>query len=929
MTLSKKVTRLLCITGAGEVDEETSYDKAVDSRRSSAPSTPVMGRNVSSISDPTAASDTNSTSRFSSFFSKKSFKNNPLKRTKSVTKLDRKRTSTLLRNEGVNHGGALRNSRSHESLLASIQGSVTPVPNVELCSHVPRNTLTPLGGQNNFTAPTIHAVDSSLLKGEHHKHCFELGSRLYSCSNREEKDKWVKYLVNARLPGEQKMDPSSLELRTKPRVENFLQVTVFEAKGIPNKKKYVAELNIGGKLRAETCTKQKLDMCFWGENFEFDHLPSIKETLIVSLYREVDKRKKRSLLGTVRIPLEAVTNTTPTPSESWYPLEPNNSTMGSNPPPMAIRIRTKFQSLEVFPMECYGDFFQYLKNDYSTLCELLEPSVSVKTKEEVATALVHIMQKQGLATEFVTELVMNDVQKIEDEQLTFRGNSVATKTMEAHMKLLGGQFYLQETLRGAIDLLLLNSDDCEVDPSKVSSQQTLLQHQLTLKKHVDLVWRRIRSSAAYFPAELRLVFGILRDRLRRRKELYYNLLSASIFLRFLCPAILSPSLFKLCQEYPAERVSRNLTLIAKTIQTLANFAQFGGKEHYMEFMNDFIEQEMQSMRDFLSEISSGPPMASARGLLFDDTLIDCPRHLAQLHVLLKDAFPAVSKSQATKTNVERLLQALNSVQFPKVKSVAPQTPPGGPMPVVARDLSTCDDYVMLSALNSTGVKQSSTPISYATHPTSLFSNGFTENNNCSGVSSCDASTSSCEDADLDVNSTSAQNKDVATSTGVALADQGVGEGLEDQVCHLKEILADLNEKLTQAEMKLEAQKRRAEEGEERLRRQKEEKDEQMKSIITRLITVEDELRKEQREMAQVIAAKQQIIDERETKILNLDATNQRLLGALSQLREKYECVSSSSSTQTVVSTNSSEVSPKRVLTETAVQTPSSYKSSSC
>lgn len=103
----------------------------------------------------------------------------------------------------------------------------------------------------------------------------------------------------------------------------------------------------------------------------------------------------------------------------------------------------------------------------------------------------------------------------------------------------------------------------------------------------------------------------------------------------------------------------------------------------------------------------------------------------------------------------------------------------------------------------------------------------------------------------------------------------------------------------------------------------------MKSIITRLITVEDELRKEQREMAQVIAAKQQIIDERETKILNLDATNQRLLGALSQLREKYECVSSTSSTQTVVSSNSSEMSPKRVLMETAVQTPNSYKSSSC
>ncbi|XP_022672734.1 probable Ras GTPase-activating protein isoform X3 [Varroa destructor] len=1007
---------------AGSTDH-TSYDKALESRRSSAPSTPVLGVRPPPVSSSllsddaasTAASDTNSTSRFSSFFSKKSFKNNPLKRTKSVTKLERKRTSTLLRDQGGAHGGVLRNSRSHESLLASIQGSVAPVPNVDLClhpsapaqsatlAHTPKglhhttsgshhHTPTPLAHQklllqqqqhsqlHNSSAThgghgvqsqapglghmttVVHAVDPSLLKGEHHKHCFELGSRLYSCSTREERDKWVRYLVNARMPGEQRLDASG-EMRSKPRTENFLQVTVFEAKGIPNKKKYLAELNIGSKLRAETCPKQKLDMCFWGENFEFDHLPLVKETLTVSLYREVDKRKKRHLLGSVKIPLKATTNTTPTHVESWYQLEPNNATMGSNPPPMAIRVRTKFQSLEVFPMDCYADFFGYLQSEYPTLCELLEPSVSVKTKEEVATALVHIMQKQGLATEFVTELVMNDVQKIEDEQLTFRGNSVATKTMEAYMKLMGGQFYLQETLRGAIELLLAASDDCEVDPSKVANHQTLLQHQLTLKKHVDLVWRRIRSSAAYFPAELRLVFGILRDRLRRRQELYYNLLSASIFLRFLCPAILSPSLFKLCQEYPGERVSRNLTLIAKTIQTLANFAQFGGKEHYMEFMNDFIHVEMQNMREFLAEISSGPPVASTRGLLSDDSLIDCPRHLAQLHVLLKDAFPAVSKSQATKTNVDKLMQALNSVQYPKPPKTAPQAAPGGHVhgALAARDLSTCDDYVLLSALGAHGGKQTSTPISYATHPTALFSNGFTDNNNCSGVSSCDASTSSCEDTDLEITSTitssSTQNKDVATSTGTALSpmsairDQGVGEAFFDHECHLKEILADLHEKLSQAEMKLEAQKRRAEEGEERLRRQKEEKDEQMKSIITRLITVEDELRKEkhemQREMAQVIAAKQQMIDERESKILNLDATNQRLLSALSQLREKYDTSLSPGSSASTAGTSNGSIqtsggspngnqlsgggSPIRAaqLIETAVQTASQYKSSSC
>ena len=69
--------------------------------------------------------------------------------------------------------------------------------------------------------------------------------------------------------------------------------------------------------------------------------------------------------------------------------------------------------------------------------ELLEPVISVKAKQDLATSLVHILQKLGKANQFLSDIVMADVDRQENENLTFRGNSIATKAMEAYLKLVG------------------------------------------------------------------------------------------------------------------------------------------------------------------------------------------------------------------------------------------------------------------------------------------------------------------------------------------------------------------------------------------------------------------------------------------------------------------------------------------------------------
>lgn len=90
-------------------------------------------------------------------------------------------------------------------------------------------------------------------------------------------------------------------------------------------------------------------------------------------------------------------------------------------------------------------------------------------------------------------------------------------------------------------------------------------------------------------------------------------------------------------ELPSSRATRNLTLVAKTLQTLANFTRFQGKENFMEFLNDFLEQEAPKMKEFLQNISSRPENNTPESILDWAGYIDQGKQLSILHLLLSES----------------------------------------------------------------------------------------------------------------------------------------------------------------------------------------------------------------------------------------------------------------------------------------------------
>lgn len=197
----------------------------------------------------------------------------------------------------------------------------------------------------------------------------------------------------------------------------------------------------------------------------------------------------------------------------------------------------------------------------------------------LARALSNIFRYKKTSTRILTTLIEREISLEQETNNLFRTSTLTTALIESYMRSMC-QVALNKCLRETVKRLLDDKICCELNPAKLESyniSQKACENFETLLELLDELISNIYDSIAYYPIQVRYLFAYLQRivKLRWPNEplARTRVVSGFLFLRLICPTILNPKQFNLISETPNENAMRNLTLVAKCLQSLANLSE--------------------------------------------------------------------------------------------------------------------------------------------------------------------------------------------------------------------------------------------------------------------------------------------------------------------------------------------------------------------
>ncbi|XP_041042801.1 ras GTPase-activating protein 1-like [Carcharodon carcharias] len=395
----------------------------------------------------------------------------------------------------------------------------------------------------------------------------------------------------------------------------------------------------------------------WTEEFVFDDVSSDINRFEISLSNRTKKSKDPDILF-MRCMLNKLQKGQLI--DEWFPLSSHFPLKGIEPG--SLRVRARYSLEKIMPEEEYSEFKELiLQKEFHVIYALSH--VCGQDRTLLASILLRIFRHEKL--ESLLLQILNDREiSMEDESTTlFRATTLASTLMEQYMKSTATPF-IHHALKETILKIMESKQSCELNPSKLEKNEdvnTNLAHLLALLS--ELV-EKIFMAAEELPQALRYIYGCLQKSVQQKwpknPTMRTRVVSGFVFLRLICPAILNPRMFSIILDPPSTTAARTLTLVAKSLQNLANLVEFGAKEPYMEGVNPFIKNNKHRMIMFLDELGNVPELPDTT----EHFRTDLSRDLAALHEVCaahSDELRTLSNERGVQQHVLKKLLAITEL----------------------------------------------------------------------------------------------------------------------------------------------------------------------------------------------------------------------------------------------------------------------------
>ncbi|KAL6055769.1 GTPase activating factor [Balamuthia mandrillaris] len=236
------------------------------------------------------------------------------------------------------------------------------------------------------------------------------------------------------------------------------------------------------------------------------------------------------------------------------------------------------------------------------------------SRDSINPKIARFYLNHDCCIELISKLISAEVKSTVEAGTLFRSNSPVSNLMSKHATLVGKAF-LRRTIAPFIDEVIdrLNKGvGFEIDPIKLAdSSQSIEENIKNMMDIASVCLQMVLENHSSCPASIRRLCQELKNAVSEKfPGSLYTVVGGYYFLRFLCPAIISPEGFGVVpgpQQGSPEKVTvevrRVLILVSKLLQQLANSLKFGAKEPYMEPLNPFIDDNLARMHQFFDKLA--------------------------------------------------------------------------------------------------------------------------------------------------------------------------------------------------------------------------------------------------------------------------------------------------------------------------------------